>query len=351
MITTPEYNQDYTLHLLEKLLRTPSPTGFTHRILEELSEETERLGFRMERLAKGGGIVTVQGSSTDSSSRQALCLSAHVDTLGAMVRSISADGTLKLTILGGYMMQAIENEYCLVHTHAGSAIPGTILPSKPSVHVYPDARDQKREESNYLIRLDEPVNSLEDVQALGIRAGDYISLDPRPVFFPNGYVKSRHLDDKAGVAVLFSLLEGMARTGARPRRDLVFLISNYEEIGHGSSYVPPNVKEMLAVDMGAIGDDLTCTEHDVSICAKDSTGPYDYEMTKRLIAHAERLGLGFAVDIYPRYGSDASAALRGGHNIRAALVGPGVHASHGMERTHRDALRNSYELIAAFALE
>jgi putative aminopeptidase FrvX len=350
MVTIPEYNQDYTLGLLERLLRTPSPTGFTHRILRELSEETERLGFRMERLAKGGGVVTVQGTP-GSAPRGALCLSAHVDTLGAMVRSIASDGTLKLTILGGYMMQSIENEYCFVHTREGKTIPGTILPSKPSVHVYPEARDQKREEANYFVRLDEPVNGVEDVKRLGIGAGDYISLDPRPVFFPNGYVKSRHLDDKAGVAVLFTLLEGMARTGTRPLRDLVFLISNYEEIGHGSSYVPSSVEEMLAVDMGAIGDDLTCTERDVSICAKDSTGPYDYGMTQRLVAHAERLGLGYAVDIYPRYGSDASAALRGGHNIRAALVGPGVHASHGMERTHRDALRNAYQLIAAFALE
>jgi putative aminopeptidase FrvX len=343
----PDYNQDYTLALLEKLLKTPSPTGFTHRILQDLSEETRRLGFQMERLAKGGGVITVPGTEKGA----ALCLSAHVDTLGAMVRSVASDGTIKLTILGGYMMQAIENEYCLVHTRGEAAIPGTILPSKPSVHVYPDARDQKREEANYVIRLDEPVKSADDVSALGIGTGDYVSLDARPVFFPNGYIKSRHLDDKAGVAVLFAVLEGMARTGVRPRRDLVFLISNYEEIGHGASYIPPGVEEMLAVDMGAIGDDLMCTEHEVSICAKDSTGPYDYEMTNRLVSHAERLGLGFAVDIYPKYGSDASAALRGGHNLRAALVGPGVHASHAMERTHRDALRNSYQLIAAFSLE
>jgi len=342
-----EFNRDYTLKLLETLLRTPSPTGFTHGIMQLLADEAERLGFRLERIAKGGGVVRVAGTEGGP----ALLLSGHVDTLGAMVRSIAKNGTLKLTILGGYMMQSIENEYCLVHTRDGRAIPGTILPEKPSVHVYPDAREQKREETNYVVRLDEPVASKEDAAALGIGPGDYISLDPRTVVFNNGYIKSRHLDDKAGVAAMFAILEAMSRTGARPRRDVLFLISNYEEIGHGSSYIPDGVEEMIAVDMGAIGDDLACTERDVSICAKDSTGPYDYGMTNRLIDHAKRLGLSYAVDIYPRYGSDASAALRAGHNIRAALVGPGVHASHAMERTHIDAIRHTFALLAAYALE
>lgn len=355
-IALPPYHRDYTVGWLEKLLRTPSPTGFTHNILNDLAEEAARLGFRMERLAKGGGVVAVRGtdgaaSDAAADSAGALCLTAHVDTLGAMVRSIAADGTLKLSIVGGYMMQSIENEYCFVHTRDGRTIPGTILPEKPSVHVYADARDQKREESNYRVRLDDKAASREETIALGIGAGDFISLDARPVFFPNGYIKSRHLDDKAGVAVLFALLEAMSRTGARPRRDLVFLFSNYEEVGHGSSYLPPGVEEMLAVDMGAIGDDLTCTERDVSICAKDSSGPYDYEMTNRLIGHAKRLGLRYAVDVYPRYSSDATAALRGGQNVRAALVGPGVQASHAMERTHEDALKNAYLLVAAYALE
>ncbi|HZG55467.1 M42 family metallopeptidase [Paenibacillus sp.] len=344
----PAYDREYTLGLLKRLLNTPSPTGFTHDIMALLDAEAARLGYRMERIAKGGGVVTVRGTAPDA---PGLAVSAHVDTLGAMVRSANADGTLRLSIVGGYMMQSIENEYCLVHTRGGAVYSGTILPAKPSVHVYEDARDQKREESNYVVRLDEAVSSKDDVGRLGIGAGDYISFDPRAVFLDNGYIKSRHLDDKAGVAAVFALLEAMSRTGTRPRRDVTILISNYEEIGHGSSYVPGGAEELLAVDMGAIGDDLGCTERDVSICAKDSTGPYDYGMTNRLIAHAKRLGLTYAVDIYPRYGSDASAALRGGQNVRAALIGPGVHASHGMERTHEDAIRQTYMLLAAYALE
>lgn len=341
-----EYNREYTLTLLKKLLETPSPTGYTERILSSLSEEAERLGYRMDRIAKGGRVIVVSGAEGGS----ALCLSAHVDTLGAMVRSITDSGMLKLTSIGGYMMHSIENEYCIVHTRQGREITGTIMTEKPSVHVYSDARDQKREEKHFVVRLDEPVRSKEDAAALGIRPGDFISFDARTQFLPNGFIKSRHLDDKAGVAVLFSLLEAMRRTGARPRRDLIFLISNYEEIGHGSAYVPPETEEMLAIDMGAVGDDLSCTEFDVSICAKDSSGPYDYEMTGRLIALAEELGIRYAVDIYPHYGSDASAALRGGNNIRAALIGPGVHASHAMERTHEDAIRQTFQLAAAFAL-
>ncbi|WP_309118446.1 M42 family metallopeptidase [Paenibacillus sp.] len=346
-ITPPDYNRDYTLGWLMRLLTTPSPTGFTHDILRLLEEETAKLGFRMERIAKGGGFVRVEGTSGGP----ALAITGHVDTLGAMVRSANADGTLRLTLLGGYMLPSIENEYCLVHTRDAKAFSGTILPKKASVHVYEDARDQKRNEEHYVVRLDETVSSKEDVKALGIETGDYISFDPRAVFLDNGYIKSRHLDDKAGVAAMFALLEAMSRTGAKPRRDLIFFFSNYEEIGHGSSYVPGGAEEMLAIDMGAIGDDLACTERDVSICAKDSTGPYDYEMTNRLVGHAKRLGLGYAVDIYPRYGSDASAALRAGQNIRAALIGPGVAASHGMERTHEDAIRSTYALLAAYALE
>jgi len=346
-VTPPDYNRAYTLDLLKKLLTTPSPTGFTHDILRLLEEETAKLGFRMERIAKGGGVVAVPGAEGGAP----LAISGHVDTLGAMVRSANADGTLRLTIVGGYMMHSIENEYCLVHTRDGRAYSGTILPMKASVHVYEDARDQKRAEENYVVRLDAPAATKEDVKGLGIETGDYISFDPRAVFLDNGYIKSRHLDDKAGVAAMYALLEAMSRTGVRPRRDLIFFLSNYEEIGHGSSYVPGGAEEMIAVDMGAIGDDLNCTERDVSICAKDSTGPYDYGMTSRLVEHAKRLGLDYAVDIYPRYGSDASAALRAGQNIRAALIGPGVSASHGMERTHEDAIRNAYLLLAAYALE
>jgi putative aminopeptidase FrvX len=341
-----QINLDYVRGFLRELLAIPSPSGYTHTILARVEEEAKKLGFQVERTPKQAVIITVPGQTAHT-----LALSAHVDTLGAMVRSIKSNGSLRLTPVGGYDGSSIEGEYCTVHMRSGGEVTGTILTTKPSVHVYADSRELKRDEENLEIRLDERVSSKSDTEALGVRTGDYISFDPRAEFTDSGYIKSRHLDDKAGVASLFGLMDLLKRTGAVPVSTLKLLITSYEEVGHGAAYVPAEVEDMIAVDMGAIGDDLSCTEHDVSICAKDSSGPYDYEMTSKLIWLAERESLSFAVDIYPRYGSDASAALRGGNNIRAALIGPGVHASHSMERTHTDAILNTISLLALYVTE
>ncbi|MGU3472716.1 M42 family metallopeptidase [Paenibacillus sp. D51F] len=337
----------YILDFLQKLLETPSPSGFCMNIMSLVQREAERLGYKMELTPKGNGILTVQGTG----SKAPLLLSAHVDTLGAMVRSVKGNGMLRMTPIGGYDMHTVEGEYCQVHTRSGRVYEGTVLSTATSVHVYPDARSQKREEATMEVRLDESVFSKEDTLALGIAPGDFISWDPRVRIFDNGWVKSRHLDDKASVAALFGILEALKREGLQPSGSVTFLISTYEEVGHGSAHIPADIVEMIAVDMGALGDDLSATELDVSICAKDSSGPYDYGMTSKLIELAQREELPHAVDIYPFYGSDASAALRGGANIRAALIGPGVHASHGMERTHADAILHTGALLLAYMME
>lgn len=350
MITKPYINHidsDYVLAILQDLLAIPSPSGFCHEVLLRVEREAAKLGWTVERTPKQACIITIPGEEGAGT----LALTAHVDTLGAMVRSVKNSGTLRFTPVGGYAMNSIEGEYCTVHTRGGKAYTGTILTTGPSVHVYKNARDLKREEENMEIRLDAPAANKAGVMELGIRVGDYISFDPRTRVLENGYIKSRHLDDKAGVACLFGLAELIARTGSKPHKTLKLIITSYEEVGHGAAYMPSDVEELIAVDMGAIGEDLSCTEQDVSICAKDSSGPYDYAMTTRLIRLAERDGLRFAVDIYPQYGSDASAAMRGGNNLKAALIGPGVHASHSMERTHRDALMNTISLLAAYVLE
>lgn len=339
-------NRIYVLKVLQELLAVPSPSGYTREIIRAVNRKAEELGLRTEVTPKNAVILTVPGQT-----QTAMGLTGHVDTLGAMVRSIKSNGTIRLTPIGGYMMGSIEGEYCTIHKRDGGTVSGTVLTAHPSVHVYPDAREFKREEANMEIRLDEEVSNKADVEALGIRTGDFISFDPRTQFLANGWIKSRHLDDKAGVACLFGLLELMKREGLKPRKTLHVILTGYEEVGHGAAYIPQTIDELLAVDMGAIGDDLNATEKDVSICAKDSSGPYDYEMTSRLIELAERDKLSFAVDIFPSYGSDASAALRGGNNVRAALIGPGVHASHTMERTHEEALWNTIALLAAYTLE
>ncbi|MCK4257511.1 MAG: M42 family metallopeptidase [Halanaerobiales bacterium] len=340
-------NREYLLKILEDLLRTPSPSGFCHQIMEKVELEAKNLGYDFEMIKKGCGVITVPGKNDDYT----VGLSAHVDTLGGMVRSIKGSGHLRFTSIGGYMMSTVEGEYCKIHTRDGRIYEGTVLTTKPSVHVFTDAQEQKREEANMEIRIDEIVKSKEDVENLGIQVGDFISFDPRTVIKENGFIKSRHLDDKAGVAILFGLLEMIKRQEVTPLHTIKILISTYEEVGHGAAYIPDDINEFLAVDMGAMGDDLSCTEQDVSICAKDSSGPYDYHMVSRLIELAKENKLNYAIDIYPRYGSDVSAALHGGNNIRGALIGPGVHASHGQERTHLDGLLNSITLLAAYIQE
>lgn len=339
-------NKDYLLNILEELLTTPSPSGYCYQIMEKIEKEAEKLGYDFEMTKKGCGVVTVPGKNDDYT----IGLSAHVDTLGAMVRSIKGSGRIRFTSIGGYMMSTVEGEYCQIHTRDNKSYDGTVLTTQPSVHVFENAKSQDRKEANMEIRIDENVDSKEDVEKLGIGVGDFISFDPRTNIKDNGYIKSRHLDDKAGVAILFALLEMFKNNDLVPENTLKIFVSTYEEVGHGSSYIPEDIDELIAVDMGAMGDDLTCTEKDVSICAKDSSGPYDYFMVGRMKELAEKHELNYAVDIYPRYGSDASAALRAGNNIKCALVGPGVHASHGQERTHLDGLLNSATLLAAYTL-
>lgn len=342
-------DKDYVIQWLMELLSTPSPTGYTHDLMNRIAEEADRLGFKTERNAKGCAYIRIPGSQPDAN--RVIALSAHVDTLGAMVRSINADGTLRLTSLGGFMMTSMENEYCKIHTRSGHTYTGTIMSNQPSVHVFPGARDLKREEANMIVRIDEITYSKAETEKLGIGTGDFVSFEARPEHLSSGYIKSRHLDDKASVAALFGLMHSMKEHNWKPKFDIVIIITNYEEIGHGASYIPQDITEMVAVDMGAMGDDLSCKETDVSICAKDSSGPYDYFMTGRLIELAVRENIAHAVDVYPQYGSDASAALRGGNNIRAALIGPGVHASHAMERTHETAVINTAKLLAAYITE
>ncbi|WP_432403097.1 M42 family metallopeptidase [Wukongibacter sp. M2B1] len=339
-------NKNYLKDILKMLLTTPSPSGYCHKIMDKVEKEVKDLGYGFEKIRKGCGIISISGENPDYT----IGLSAHVDTLGAMVRSIKSSGTIRYTPIGGYMMSTVEGEYCKIHTRDGKVYDGTVLTTKPSVHVYSDAKDQKREEENMEIRIDELVESKEDVEALGISTGDYISFDSRAIIMENGLIKSRHLDDKAGVAVLFGLMEILKSNKITPKNNIKIFISTYEEVGHGASFIPNDIDELIAIDMGAMGDDLNCKETQVSICAKDSSGPYDYNIVSKLIELAKKNNIDYAVDIYPHYGSDVSAALSGGNNIAGGLIGPGVHASHSIERTHINALINTIELLAAYIM-
>ncbi len=337
---------DYIVKQLETLVNIPSPSGFTKKAIEYVEKVAGELGFACSRLRKGGTVIYVPGKNP--SKDRVIGLSAHVDTLGAMVRSINSNGTLRLTSIGGFMMESIESTYCKVHTREGKTYTGTILTKAPAVHTFDDARTMERKEKNMEVRLDEIATKKEEVAALGIETGDFISFDSCFVACESGYIKSRHLDDKAAVALLLGLLKYMKDTGNRPECDVQMVISNYEEIGFGASFIPQEITEFLAVDMGAVGDDLAGEERKVSICAKDAGGAYDYELTGKLIAIAKERKLDYVVDVFPHYSSDVTAALRGGNNICGALIGPGVQASHNIERTHRLGLENTLELLKGY---
>ncbi|USG64720.1 M42 family metallopeptidase [Brevibacillus ruminantium] len=336
----------YMVDTFCKLANTPSPTGHTDKVMAWIESELNNLGIAHVRTNKGAVLATLPGKNN----AKHRLLTAHVDTLGAMVKEIKANGRLKLTLIGGFTFNAVEGEYCTIETDSGRSYTGTILSTKASVHVYSrEAGKMERTESNMEVRLDEKVKSKDDVLALGIRVGDFVSFDPRVSVTESGFIKSRHIDDKASVAILFGVLKHIRESGLTLPYTTHFLISNNEEIGYGgNSNIPEQVVEYLAVDMGAIGDGQTTDEYCVSICAKDSSGPYHYGLRKHLVQLAEEQGLYYQVDIYPYYNSDASAALKSGYDVVHGLIGPGVDASHSYERTHTESLENTGKLVLAY---
>ena len=334
---------DYAIQEILALCKTPSPSGFTKLAEDYLLKTLSEMGYQPTQSRKGSVLCTLGGEG------QPLVLAAHIDTLGAMVRAIKGSGRLRFTKIGGYPENNIENENVIVHTRCGKTYTGTVYINVPAAHVYSDSGSSRRSDESMEIVLDEIVKSKADTQKLGISAGDFISLDPRSILTPSGFIKSRHLDDKASAGILLALAKMVKNGDLQLKRKTSILFTNYEEVGHGaSSGFPADTVEMISVDMGAVGDDLETDEYKVSICAKDSGGPYDYDVTSALIHLAKELKLQYAVDIYPYYGSDVEAALRAGHDIKHGLIGPGVFASHGYERTHTQAIENTLKLLEAY---
>ena len=325
---------------LYTLTSIPSPSSFTTKVTDYLLSELSSLGYFPERSNKGNVFVTLGGSGSP------LVLAAHVDTLGAMVRSIKENGRLRPTTIGGHQWSTADGENCTIHTRDGRVYTGVVLDKEPSSHV----ADQKTEliEENMEILLDENVASDQDTLALGIQTGDIIAMDPRTVVTESGYIKSRFLDDKLSAAILLGLARAVREDAWKLSRKVSLLFTVYEEVGHGGSVVPDDTEEMISVDMGCVGSDLGCTERMVSICAKDSGGPYNYDLITALSNLAKEKKLDYAIDIYPHYGSDVETTLRAGYDIRHGLIGPGVYASHNYERSHMDGVRNTFELLKAY---
>ena len=336
----------YLLQVMEELIQTPSPVSYYEEITPLLQKFAAALGYGMTFDRKRTGYIKVKGA--DSS--RTICVGAHVDTLGLMVKRIDEDGMLRVRNLGGINFNSIEGESVTVHTRNGKKYTGLVACQYHSVHVFDEARTAIRDENNMMVILDEDVHTREDVRALGIENGDIISLEPHFTVTESGFIKSRFIDDKACVASAFTVIKYMKDHNLVPACDTWFAFPLYEEIGHGGSYVPQEISAYIALDIGLIGPDNSGSEKKVSICVKDNFSPYDRELTGKIIEAAREEQIDHAVDVFYRYGTDANAAVRAGNNVYAAAFGMGTFSSHGMERTTIHAVEETGRLLLAYLL-
>ena len=344
MTMNKEYAQ-YAIEKTQELLAIDSPTGYTNTAADWVLEEFSALGFLAQKTVKGGVLIDLGGADAED----ALLLEAHTDTLGAMVAEIKGDGRLRLTPLGGMRAENGEAENLRVHTRSGKIIEGTLQLCNASVHVNGEYGDTKRNFDSTEVLLDENVGSADEARALGIEVGDIVCFDPRTRVTESGYIKSRFLDDKLSVGILLAFAKFIKDRDLMPSRCVYVHVTVYEEVGHGGAgSVPAGVTEAISVDMGCVGRGLQCTERTVSICAKDSGGPYSYDVVGKLIDAAKRENAAYAVDVYPHYGSDVEATLRAGCDIRHGLIGSGVYASHGYERSHIDGVWNTLKVLKGY---
>lgn len=341
------YDSQDILRYFEKLVNVPSPVGYYVQMNQVISQLAEELGESVWYDNKSTAYITLDGEDNSKT----VLVGAHLDTIGMVVRCIDSDGMIRVRQLGGVNYCNLEGETVTIHTRDGRSYTGLMTCQSHSVHVFDDARTLERKEETMMVILDEQVSSKADVNALGIRHGDMISVEPRCQITPNGYLKSRFIDDKAAVACCFVALKYMKEHGVKPKYRTLFAFPYAEEIGLGGTYVPEEVSEYVAIDIGLIGPGYDGNEHKVTICAKDAATPYDYELTNHLIALAEKNEINHAVDIFYRYGTDANAALKAGNNLRAAAFGMAVYCSHGMERTHTDGLTATCDLLLAYLLD
>jgi putative aminopeptidase FrvX len=343
----PEVDYAFLEDFLARLLNTPSPTGYTEQAIAFVQETLAVLpSMNLRRTRKGALLATLHGLEA----KPVRALTAHVDTLGAMVKSIKPSGRLTLTAIGGFAWNSVEGEGCTVFTQAGGTVRGSLLPNHASVHVYTDVKDAKRDAENMEVRLDARTTSAEETRSLGIEVGDFVAFDPR-VELTNGFVRSRHLDDKACAAVLVAALLALQTAELQPAHTTCILFSNFEEVGHGgAAEIPESVEEFVAVDMAAMGEGQASDEFHATLCLKDSGGPYHAGLSQKLRGLAEDYSIPYKLDIYPNYGSDATAYWHAGGPAAAALIGPGVDSSHHYERTHHDALLATTQWVLAYLL-
>lgn len=348
MPNLPHIDESYLLDFLTRLLNVPSPTGLAEPAIEFVEKEFSAFsGLELSRTRKGALVAVWEGDAGTAPR----ALTAHVDTLGAMVKEIKPNGRLKISKIGGLILNGVETEGCWVLTSAGRRLRGSLLIDAASGHVYgAKSTETKRDEDHMEIRLDARTSSPKETRKLGIEVGDFVAFDPR-VEVTEGFVRGRFLDDKACVAAIAAAVKSLMEAGLRPAQTVYIHISNYEEVGHGASAgIPPEVHELVTVDMAAVGEGQESDEFHATLCVKDSGGPYHHGLSQKLRALAEQNKIPYKVDIYPFYGSDGEAFWRAGGDVAVALIGPGVDASHNYERTHTEALVATAQWIMAYLL-
>jgi putative aminopeptidase FrvX len=348
MTLLPPIDSDYLLDFLKRLLNTPSPTGFTQQAIALTRYALQEIpALHLAPTRKGSLVATWAGAAADTPR----AVTAHVDTLGAMVKEVKKNGRLQLTKVGGFAWNTVEGEGCTIFTSQGQALRGTLLLIKASSHVFgQQVTELPRHDENMEVRLDARTATPEETRALGIEVGDFVAFDPR-VELGNGFIRSRHLDDKACVACLVSAVKTLYDAGLQPAQTATLHISNYEEVGHGAAAgIPHEVTELLVADMAAVGEGQASDEYHATLCVKDSGGPYHHDLSQKLRQLAAQHGIPYKVDVYPYYGSDGEAFWRAGGDVAVALIGPGVDASHSYERTHLEALLATTQWVMAFLL-
>ena len=337
---------DYAAEKAIELLNIDSPSGFTKKAAAWVKDAFGGLGFKAELTNKGAVLIDLGGRESENG---AVLFAAHADTLGAVIAEIKGNGRLRLSNIGGLKACNTETENVNVYSRNGDVFEGTIQLINASSHVNKDLDSAVRDFNTVEVVLDEDVRSAEDVRKLGLEVGDFVCPCPRAHITKSGYIKSRYLDDKLSVGILLGVAKYIKDNSiALPRRVFV-LVTVYEEVGHGgSTSIPSCVREAISVDMGCVGSGLQCTERQASICAKDSGGPYDYDVTDALVKAAIKENADYAIDVYPFYGSDVEATLKAGYDIKHGLIGSGVYASHGYERSHIDGVYNTMKVIKGY---
>ncbi|MBF4694220.1 M42 family metallopeptidase [Fusibacter ferrireducens] len=343
-----ETQMAYILECMEAIMAIPSPGGFTESCTAYIEKEFVRMGYSVSRTNKNALMVTIKGVDDEAQKM----ISGHVDTLGAIVKEIKPNGRLLLAQIGGFSWNSVEGENVLVHRNNGVPITGSLMPIHASIHIDSElVRTMERTDETVEVRLDAVTDNADMTRALGVNVGDFVSFETRYVQCENGFIKSRYLDDKSAVAIILGLCKSIKEKGLTPKYTLHFCISNYEEIGHGVSYIPPKTDTLIAIDIGPVGPRQTSTEFAVSIAAKDSRTPYDYKLRQTLAEVCVQNNIDHHVDVYNRYGSDASIGVLQGFNVNFACIGPGVDSTHHYERTHVKAIENTAKLLWHYAVQ